>query len=87
MSFSVCRTLQLIAAATLLTSSLSAQDGPGSILGSVQATENGSALSGTSVEVMGTSLRTSLMTAGVTLSGGSLSAPYRCASYASGTRL
>ena len=58
MSFSTCRTLQLIVAASLFSSSLNAQDGPGRISGIVQATEDGSALSGTSVEVMGTSLRT-----------------------------
>ncbi len=58
MTFSVRRTLQLIFAASLLSPSLSAQDGPGRILGIVQATEDGSGLSGTSVEVMGTTLRT-----------------------------
>ena len=58
MHYSVRRTLPIAAAALLLSTSLNAQDGPGRILGTVQATEDGSVLAGTSVEVMGTSLRT-----------------------------
>ncbi len=58
MSVSVRRILQLIVVASLLSPSVNAQDGPGRIAGFVQATEDGSALAGTSVEVVGTSLRT-----------------------------
>ena len=58
MRFLVRRTLPLIIAASLLPHFLSAQAGPGRIRGRVQATEDGSGLSETSVQVLGTSLRT-----------------------------
>ena len=57
MKVSVRRILPLIVLASLFSPSLNAQDGPGRIAGFVEAIEDGSALAGTSVEVVGTSLR------------------------------
>ena len=69
MRFLVRRTLPLIIAASLLPHFLSAQAGPGRIRGRVQATEDGSGLSETSVQVLGTSLRTFTDEADVTIYG------------------
>ena len=57
MKVSVRRMHPLIVVASLFSPSLNAQDGPGRIAGFVEAIEDGSALAGTSVEVVGTSLR------------------------------
>ena len=57
MNVSVRRIFPLIVVASLFSPSLNAQDGPGRIAGFVETTEDGSALAGTSVEVVGTSLR------------------------------